>query len=478
MHLLATAQVQERNVDAAIKTLNQAIEIEPENPHLYLFFGFLVYYDKNDFKRSEAAYLKAISIDNTISESYEELISIYKNEKMLDKIEALLIALTKSPSNRTQKFLKLANFYEDQNQFKKAEETYLTLVRNSDKNNFTPLYNLGIFYARTKKYESAIDFFRKALSIKNDVDIRVDLANVYFEVKDLDKSEKQTSLILEQEPNNAKARLILSKILIDRKEYAEALEKLDQTIAMDKNNVSAYYLKAICLLQEDLGDLPGQTLRMAASFNVSETIWKQNQAITSLKTAIELSPNLFPARMLLAELYIKENTLSLAEKQIRYVLTHAPENLRAFFLLGELKITEKSWDSAEKIFQQIIDHIPEYSLAYVKLGVVYYSTDQIPRAIETFKKALDIEPLNMNALRYIVNISMSASQRDTALNLLNTHFKNPALTPMEKGYIEFLLGKIALSDKAIDDARTYFNKSIQTYDKTTPSYEALARLSG
>jgi Tfp pilus assembly protein PilF len=87
MHLLATAQVQERNVDAAIKTMEDAIHIEPDNPHLYMFLGFLLYYDKKDFEKSEAAYLKAISLDKAIDEPYDELLAIYGEKNCLIKLK-------------------------------------------------------------------------------------------------------------------------------------------------------------------------------------------------------------------------------------------------------------------------------------------------------------------------------------------------------------------------------------------------------
>lgn len=477
LHLLATAQVQERNVDAAVKTMEDAIHIEPDNPHLYMFLGFLLYYDKKDFEKAEAAYLKAISLDNTLDEPFEELLAIYGEKRLFDKAEALLIDFTKTPDNRIQKYFRLARFYESRNQFKKAEEAYLQAIQESDKNDFLPLYNLGIFYAVTKNYPSAIDYFNRALSIKDDSNIRSDLANVYFELKDYKEAQKQATLIVKKESNHSNARLLLCKLLVVNKEYAKALESLEELFTFDKNNVPAYYLKAVCLIEEDLQDLPAQEIRMAAAGNFSTEIWKRNMAIESLKTAIELSPEYFMARLLLADLYMKNNDLVKAEKQIAYILEHTPKDLKALYMYGNLKIIEKEWEAAEKTFHQIVDMAPGFSPAYIKLGLIYASNQKTLQAIEAFQKALNLDPLDMNALRYIVNTYMSNNQRDLSIKLLNSHFNHPDLSPREKGFIYFLLGKIAVSDKSIDQAKEYFNKSIQTHENTTPAYEALARLS-
>ena len=477
MHLLATAQVQERNIDAAIKTLNNAISIEPDNPHLYLFLGFLLFYDKNDFEQSEAAYLKAISLDSSIDESFEELLSIYGQKKMLDKAEQLLISFTKTPGNRIWKFSKLAQFYESQNQFKKAEQTYLQALKQSDKKDYIPLYNLGIFYARTKDYKSATDYFIKALSIKNDPDIRCDLANAYFELKDYKEARNQANLVLEIKSNHSNARLLLSKLLILNKEYAKALTGLEDLLAIDKSVVPAYYLKAVCFIEEDLQDLPAQDIRVTAAGNLSTEVWKRNMAIESLRAGIELLPTYLTARLLLADLYMKNNDFILAEKQLTYVLDHTRNNIKALYLMGNLKIMEKEWGVAEKIFSSIVNLDPEFSPARVKLGMIYNSNKETSKAIAQFQKALDAEPLNMNAPRYIINTYMADNQRETSIKILNDHLKHPGLTPREQGYIYFLLGKIAVSDKSIDLAEQYFNQSVKTYDKTTPSYEALAKLS-
>ena len=477
MHLLATAQVQERNVEAAIKTLKKAIDIEPENPHLYLFLGFLSFYDKNDFEASESAYLKAISIDSSIDESYEELLTIYLETNRFDKAEKLLIDFTKTPGNRIQKFSKLARFYESLNRYDRAEKTYLKAIEESDKNEYLPLYNLGIFYARTEKYTSAVKYFNKALQIKDDPDIRSNLASAFFEIEAFEEASKQANIILKKEPNHSNARLVLSKLLIEKREYAKALESLAALISIDKNAVTAYYLKAVCLIQEDLEDLPAQEIRMAAAGKLSAGAWKRSMAIESLRQAIELSPDYIAARMLLADLYTKNNEFILADQQVSYVLQHSPDNFSALYMLGDLKILEKEWDAAEQIFKQIIDQSPDFSLPYVKLGVVYNSTQNEPKALEAFKKALSLEPLNMDALRHIVNTYMSNDQKELSENLLNAHLKHPDMSARAKGYIYFLLGKIAVSDQSIEQAKEYFHRSIQTYGMTTPSYEALARLS-
>ena len=476
-HMLATVQVQERNADAAIKTLNKAIALSPDNPHLYLFLGYVQYYHNKDFPGAEASYLKAIAIDDTILEPYQELASIYVNEKKINKAEALLINLTKTGKNRIDNLSMLANFYETQNMIKKAENVYKTIINESDPKDYKPVYNLALFYARHRNFEAAVEYFNQALAIDNILKIREKLATAYLDLDRYKDARQQADLILKNQPNNATGRLVLAQLLIVEKKYTAALEMLEQVISLDKKNATSYYLKAACLLEKGLKDLPGQQIRMAAAGNVSAEEWKRELAVESLKTAIDLSPDHFMARLMLADVYIQTNQLSLADKQIAYILKRSPNNFIASLMHGNVKILQKDWNSAETIFKKIIEKAPTYSWAYTKLGTVYNAQKKSKQAFAEFKKALDIDPLNMDAMRNIINAYMSHGQKDAAVKVLHAHSRHPKLTSFEKGYIEFLLGKIALSQNLLDQAKKHFNQSLQIHSKTTPSYEALARIS-
>ncbi len=475
-HMLATVQVQERNVDAAIRTLNKAIVLYPDNPHLYLLLGYLQYYYNKDFPSAEASYLKAISIDDTILEPYEELSNIYVNEKEINKAETLLIDLTRTPKNRIGNLSLLANFYEMHNMIKKAENIYRTIISESDPKDYQPVFNFALFFARHRNFEAAVEYFNQALAIDDIVKIREKLATSYLELDSYQKARQQAELILKKQPNNAMGRLVLAQLFMVDKKYAAALDLLEQVVGIDNKNVTAYYLKAICLLEKDLKELPGQQIRMAAAGNVSAEEWKRDLAVESLKAAINLSPDHFMARLMLADVYIQTNQLSLAEQQIAYILKQSPNHFNASLMLGDVKILQKDWHSAESIFKEIVEKAPTYSWAYIKLGTVYNARKRPKQALTEFKKALDIDPLNMDAMRNIVNFYMVNGQKEAAVEYLNTHSRHPKLNSFEKGYIEFLLGKIALSQNLVDKAKAHFNQSLQINSKTTPSYEALARI--
>ncbi|WP_321491331.1 tetratricopeptide repeat protein [uncultured Desulfobacter sp.] len=476
-HMLATAQVQERNPAAAVKTLNKAIELAPDNPHLYFFLGFLEYYQNKNFQNAEAAYLKGISIDNTLLEGYQELSEIYIREKQLDKAENLLIDLTKLEKNRVPHLAVLAEYYENRNQLDKAEKVYLAIIDASDPGDYRPVYNLAVFHAQHKNFDAAVTCLKQAMALSDAMVIHEALAKTYLELKKFNDAKEQAGWILEKESGNSTGRLVIIQIQMADQDYGKAFENLEELISIDKDNAFAYYLQAVCLMEKKLKKLPAQEIKMAASGDASVRVWRRNLAIESLKTAINISPDFAIARLMLADIYLQNQETNLADKQIDYILDHVPTDFRAFLMRGKIKMMQEQWGAAKQVFQTITQRVPAYSPAYVQLGIIYNAQNRTEQAIKEFQTALSCDPLNMDAMRYLVNTYMSHGRKEEALTLLKRHFDRPELTSFERGFIKFLLGKIALGDNDVDLAKKYFNSSIQIHKETTPTYEALAKIS-
>lgn len=476
-HMLATAQVQERNPDAAVNTIDKAIELAPDNPNLYFFLGFLQYYHNKDYQKAEAAYLKGLSIENTLLEGYQELSAIYIQEKQFDKAEALLIDLTKLKENKIPHLAVLAEYYENRNQIDKAEKTYQAIIDASDPDDYHPLYNLALFHARHKNFDATVTNLKQAMALSDAMEIHEELAKTYLELKKYDEAKEKADWLLKKEPGNSTGRLVIIQIQMADQEFGKAFENLEELTAFDKDNAFPYYLQAVCLMEKNLKKLPAQKIKMAASGAVSARVWRRNLAIERLKTAINISPDFDMARLMLTDIYIQSQETNLAEKQINYILDRSPNDFRAFLIRGKIRMMQKQWGAAEQIFKTITQRVPDFSLAHVQLGIIHNAQNRPEQAIKEFQTALSRDPRNMDAMRYLLNTYMSNGKKEDALTLLKGHFDRPELTSFERGFIEFLLGKIALGDNDVDLAKKHFNIAIQIHKETTPSYEALAKIS-
>ncbi len=85
-----------------------------------------------------------------------------------------------------------------------------------------------------------------------------------------------------------------------------------------------------------------------------------------------------------------------AETLVRTILDTFPHSSRQLTwrrMLGDILRDQQMWNEAESTFQQLLEEYPEDWNTYIKLGWVYYERgDDIIEVVETFKKAIALEP--------------------------------------------------------------------------------------
>ena len=137
--------------DKAIKNLDKAIEINPDNSLAYNNLGF-IYSEQKDFENAISKYKIAIEKGNTIA---------YNN---------------------------LGTIYLSQERYKEAEDSYKKALI-SFKDNSMILYNLGIFYFEQEQYDEAIKFYEKSLEIQDDEATRFHLGLVFSLTNQYEKAK-------------------------------------------------------------------------------------------------------------------------------------------------------------------------------------------------------------------------------------------------------------------------------------------------
>jgi cytochrome c-type biogenesis protein CcmH/NrfG len=75
----------------------------------------------------------------------------------------------------------------------------------SDPNNFELLAQAGNVEMKGNDPKSAAGYYERALKVKNDLDIRTNLANAYFRAGDADRSLAELDMVLKVDPKNDKA---------------------------------------------------------------------------------------------------------------------------------------------------------------------------------------------------------------------------------------------------------------------------------
>jgi serine/threonine protein kinase/Tfp pilus assembly protein PilF len=174
---------------------------------------------------------------------------------------------------------------------------------------------------------------------------------------------------------------------LERKNYKEAVELFEKAL---KNNPSSldkiqfHYSKALTAM--------GETL-MATS---------QSEAKISLEKSYKINPENSQTCFLLGKIFtvLKNNRSALDYYEKAAALD--PANPDVYFNMGYSYAVLDDYGKAKEMYSKVIDFSPSFvDQAYFNLALIEEKTGMKKEAIEHMKKALEINPLNANAARFL-----------------------------------------------------------------------------
>ena len=174
---LAKYYFKKNNETVFLKYLNEGLETYPENKSL-ISLKAQYYFNKADFKTAKLQFELLLSlnedtqfVNEKLSWCYEKL---YQDEKAIQYLEKAL----KFESNNTQYLFRLANLYERQENFSKAETYYKEALQIQDQPLDKAYTSLGTVLNRQSKHKEALEVFKKAEQFNpNNVYIKFLIAN-------------------------------------------------------------------------------------------------------------------------------------------------------------------------------------------------------------------------------------------------------------------------------------------------------------
>jgi len=477
MELLAGVQIQEKDLKSAIKTLEKAASIDAKRFKTHIFLAHL-YLLVGDIDNAEKAYLNAISTGISSRDPYLELTHLYSSKGQWEKAEAILKQMVETPGEKVRKYLDLANFYETLKKWDPAEKTYLKAVESALDDDVDPLMRLGSFYGRRGLFDKALDAMKRASAAKNnDPSILTKIAELHLNFNKIEEAEAMIDKILSEYEDHREANYTKARILFTKKDFANAYRRFDLVVQQDPNNAMAYYLKAQCVLEKGTRNQPDQdVLKAAAGFSKKTDAWEKKLAKENLLQAIELDPRMTDARLALAEIYLHERKRQQSLEQLGIVLKSEPLNLIALTLKGSLKIMERDLKGAEAVCKKVLTLNPNLADWHVRLGIVYSSMKRHGDAFASFQKALEINPLQIDALKLIANSLLRQKNYKTAIEICEQQKKRITNNRPGLAFIENLQGKILLTKGDLKGAKLHFESAVDYNPDDLPSHVALARI--
>ncbi len=298
-------------------------------------------------------------------------------------------------------------------------------------------YNLlGIIESDQQDYANALTAFQKALQLApNSAKTHNNLGNVYLVQQRPDLAEQEFRTVLRLEPGNRDGNYNLGVLLMakgspaeailyfDRvrpinlatqlniiraslqsKRTAEALRIAAEVSAQNMNDVQAHFSLGVLLASEKQYKPAQLELEKADAlqpgtfeivYNLGQTLLRNGdnpQAELALTRALKLKPESNETLYLLAQAYANESRPLDALELLVRAHKIAPDNADIIFLMAQISISQHYFEDAIPLLESGLQIAPQRSDLRAALGESYYMSGKVDKAIEEFKKLIEVSP--------------------------------------------------------------------------------------
>lgn len=298
----------------------------------------------------------------------------------------------------------------DENRSEDTTATGQAIAALTEKINAEPA-NADWYYQRAQQYMAQQAFANSLADIQKAISIDSTRAGYYLVLGDLQFIANKTFMAkqsfekcLSLDPVNVDANTKLAEIYFYVRQYEKSIGYLDQVLKQDIHHAKAYFMKGMNF--KEMGD----TAKAISSF---QTCLEQNQefyaayiqlglimyarhnplAIQYFTAAIRLNPKSEEAFYGRGLYYQDHNDLDKAVQDYTTLSQINPKNKQAYFNLGYIHYSHLMvYDQAIKHYTQAIECDAAYAEAYYNRGLCYEALGNIGAARQDYTKALELRP--------------------------------------------------------------------------------------
>ena len=264
--------------------------------------------------------------------------------------------------------------------------------------------NIAKIKAKQGKFDEANEIYQKIMSKKiytSDFLIAYGLFNVG--IKKFDLAKQLFFFCLKKYPSKTKSYILLAEIMFLEKNFQEAFKVLSAGKNISKNDPEFAYNISLIYKKYKFHD----------------------KALTSIKRALEISPNKILYIILKADILIELLDLKSAEKVLNN-LSLDEKNLFYFqkeILFSRVLIEQKKYKKAEKILLKLKTLFINQKIIYLNLSNLYFNTKELKKGIKVLKEGIKIFPkfipLKFNLAVMYRNSGLLDAAIQTHIQILN-----------------------------------------------------------
>jgi len=422
--LIAEARLAQGKPDAALKEAQAAVEQSKDDPRP-LFLAARIYHSLKQDAEAEAALRRALNVGENKEQAYRELITFYRETNQAQKAEQTLeevrTVLPNSPVG-----LAAENPEQLEKELKARIEQGGSRIKD--------LTLLGRLYLMTDQADKGVETLQKVLDEAEggSPDWREAwqlLFMQYLGTNKYDKASDLTKRLKEVDPQATELLFADPLMALSQDRLDEAVEQLTQVVKEHWTFSSAYYL---------LGQILAAGRR-----------WEE--AAAQLQRALDLRPDLVPARILLGRLYLRQGNYQAVLIEAGEALKFVPGYVPALELQALANAGQNLWDAAVKAREEIARIVPTEVGNLVELAALHLQRGDSKEAERVFLKAYGVAPEDARVVlrfaEFYARTDRLQKGRELVDKYVNAHANEPGANILRG---EFLATAVGLESAKAD----------------------------
>ena len=389
-------------VDSAIAYYEQAIRLGPPLAEAHFWLGIALL-RKQQEEKAEKAFRNAIRVNPELASTHYRLALLYfRQDKKTQAKRAM------------EKFRRLKAELADEVDMLRAPQ---------GRGKSVALSNLGWKYIKDKKYEAAIQQFKKSLwhDPKNAAAYS-GLSHIYAMQERFEEALESQQHGVQLKPHMASSHSELGFVWFRKAQssgnsadFEKALSSYRRAVELEADNPEdwlnigsiAFELsrlqEAQAAYEKPLSLLPDDSRAHLGLARVYLGQDKPQQAANHYQEAIKRNPNLPEAYHMLGLIALWKGRLDEAADNLNAAVSLQPEMAETHYFLGTIYAKLNETERAVQAFQQSISLNPSFDKAYERLAQLYAALNtRLDEALELAKKAVEIQP---NSAIYLNTLS-------------------------------------------------------------------------
>ena len=281
------------------------------------------------------------------------------------------------------------------------------------------------------------------------------------------KAIEEYRAAIEADPGSEYLTSALAELYAKTGRIRDAVLEAQDILKRDPNNLEAHKLLGRIYLRS-LGD-------MQSGNNGSGSVLKL--AIEQYEQIIKIEPDNVDDHLLLGRLYRMNNDLQKAEREFKLAVKLQPDSEEAVTTLAYLYNEEGDATRAVQVLSSVPD-AGRSAKMYSALGYTYEQQKQYKEAIDAYRRAIELDRDNLDAIRGLAENLMNDGQTDAALEqykIIADANPEDAQTYLHMAEIYRKSGKFDLALENLKKAESMVQDSIEVPYNMAAVYQAQGR---